>query len=99
MKYNNEGNPATKLGENTQSVDLPTTKTRKSGSRLSPRKLSALTRRLIVEEFCASGDMDEVAKTYRIPVRTVDSILHWASLRKPPAVERRLEVVGRRQTA
>lgn len=82
-----------------QATEPAPQKTRKHGARLSPRKLSPLTRQLIVDEFCATGDMDEVAKAYRVPVRTVDSILHWFSLRKPPGSERRMQIVPGRRLA
>jgi hypothetical protein len=63
-------------------------KGRKAGARLSPRSLSQLTRQLIYDEFCACGDIDQVAKNHRVPVRTVDSILHWFHARRGPQPER-----------
>lgn len=66
-------------------------------TRVSPRSLTQLERSLIVEAFCATSDMDAVAKAFGVPVRTVDSILHAAALRRGPQPERgALGVVARR---
>lgn len=75
-------------GTGMQVVQPEGQKVRKSGARLSPRSLSVLTRQLIYEEFLACGDIDQVAKAHRVPVRTVDSILHWFHARRSPLPER-----------
>ena len=79
-------------------IDETRSDIRKRGARISPRSLSALTRQLIVDEFRACGDLDAVAKAYHLPVRTIDSVLHWAALRKP-AASAALHVVEMRRTA
>lgn len=71
-----------------QPVESQEHKIRKGRARLSPRSLSRLTRNLIYEEFCACGDIDQVAKAHRVPVRTVDSILHWFHAKRSPQPER-----------
>lgn len=53
---------------------------RKRGARLSPRNLTRLTRSLLIDEFIACGDADQVAKKHQLPIRTLDSILFWAAL-------------------
>lgn len=80
---------------NGQAADSTGHKVRSRGARISPRKLSVLTRQLILDEFVATGDIDEVAKAYRLPVRTIDSVLHWHSLRRQPQSERGLSVIRR----
>lgn len=86
-------NPNFGKDANAQADENAGNKIRNRGARLSPRKLSPLTRQLILDEFVASGDMDEVAKAYGVPVRTVDSVLHWHALRRPPQPAR--EAVNR----
>lgn len=85
-------------GSGMQVVEAQPHKNRKTGARLSPRSLSALTRNLIYEEFLACGDIDQVAKNHRVPVRTVDSILHWFHARRGPQPER-TNFGGLRRTA
>lgn len=75
-------------GPGMQVIEGTQPKGRKSGARLAPRSLSQLTRQLIYDEFVACGDIDQVAKNHKVPVRTVDSILHWFHARRGPQPER-----------
>lgn len=51
-------------------------------SRVKPRHLSPLLKRIIVEQFAARQSSEDVAEEMRLPVRTVDDVIKLAILRR-----------------
>jgi DNA-directed RNA polymerase specialized sigma24 family protein len=64
---------------NSQAIESATP--RAGRSRVKPRHLSPLLKRLIVEQFAARQSSEDVAEDMRLPVRTVDDVIKLAILR------------------
>jgi hypothetical protein len=60
---------------------IETAPTRAGRTRVKPRHLSPLLKRIIVEQFAVRQSSEDVAEEMRLPVRTIDDVIKLAILR------------------